>query len=247
MTDRQRNTGNDLRARPLRAVTLDVNGTLIHPPRLFEIYSEVLARHGTRVDPFELEPIVRLVWQELECSVRFGEDRFAAHPGGARGWWGHFADRVCEHLGVDEPSRFAKSELYDRFARGAAWEIYPEVPRVLDQLAARGVRMAVVSNWDERLPELLEDLGLAATFEAIVYSAAVGAEKPHPAIFQRALDLLGEPPSAVLHVGDRRQQDVEGAEALGMQALYLDRHKGQGDVEDLTGLLELEVSKPTGK
>ena len=241
MTDRQRNTGNNLRARSIRAITLDVNGTLIHPPRLFDIYTEVLARHGTAVDPVELESVVRLVWQELECSVRFGEDRFAAHPEGARGWWGQFADRVCEHLGVERPSRFAKSELYDRFARAEAWEIYPEVPRVLVQLVARGVRLAVVSNWDERLPELLEDLDLAAGFETIVYSAGVGVEKPHPAIFQRALDLLGEPPSLALHVGDRRRQDVEGAEAIGMRALHLDRHKGQGDLDDLTGLLGSDV------
>ncbi|TNF70716.1 MAG: HAD family hydrolase [Acidobacteria bacterium] len=243
MTDRQRSTGHDVQVRPIRAVTLDVNGTLIHPPRLFDIYTEVLARHGIEVNPKELEPVVRLVWEELECSVRFGEDRFAAHPEGARGWWGRFADRVCEHLGVDRPSRFAKAELFDRFARAEAWEIYPEVTEVLDQLAAEGIRLAVVSNWDERLPELLEDLGLAAGFEAIVYSAAVGAEKPHPAIFQRALDLLGEPPSQALHVGDRRRQDLEGALALGMQALHLDRHAGQGDLQDLTGLLDLELSQ----
>jgi putative hydrolase of the HAD superfamily len=241
MSDRQRSTGIDLRARPVRAITLDVNGTLIHPPRLVDIYTEVLARHGIEVNPKELESVVRLVWQELGCSVRFGEDRFAAHPEGARGWWGRFADRVCEHLGVEQPSRFAKSELYDRFARAEAWEIYPEISQVLNQLAARGVRLAVVSNWDERLPELLEDLGLAAGFEAIVYSAAVGAEKPHPAIFQRALDLLGEPPSLALHVGDRRREDVEGAQAIGMRALHLDRHKGQGDLDDLTGLLESDV------
>jgi putative hydrolase of the HAD superfamily len=247
ITDRQRSTGIDLQSRSIRAVTLDVNGTLIHPPRLFDIYTEVLTRHGIDVDPSELEPVVRLVWEELECSVRFGEDRFAAHPEGARGWWGRFADRVCEHLRVAQPSRFAKSELYDRFARAEAWEIYPEVPRVLDQLAASGVRLAVVSNWDERLPELLDDLGLAASFEAIVYSAAVGAEKPHPAIFQRALELLGEPPSLALHVGDRRRQDVEGAQAVGMLALHLDRHQGQGDLEDLSGLLDLELSAPALK
>ncbi|MGB5816224.1 MAG: HAD-IA family hydrolase [Thermoanaerobaculia bacterium] len=244
MTDRQRSTGNDLRARPIRAITLDVNGTLIHPPRLFDIYSEVLARHGTEVEAFELESVVRLVWQELECSVGYGEDRFAAHTEGARGWWGRFADRVCEHLGVERPSRFAKSELYDRFARAEAWEIYPEVPRVLNQLAARGIPLAVVSNWDERLPGLLEDLDLVAGFEAIVYSAGVGAEKPHPAIFQRALELLGEPPSLALHVGDRRREDVEGAQAIGMRALHLDRHQAKGDLEDLTGLLDLELPLP---
>jgi putative hydrolase of the HAD superfamily len=239
MTVRQRSTADYGQAQPIRAITLDVNGTLIHPPRLFEIYTEVLGRHGIEVDPFAVESVIRLVWQELACAARFGEDRFASHPEGARGWWGRFADRVCEHLGVERPSRFAKSELYDRFAKAEAWEIYPEVPRVLDRLTAKGVRLAVVSNWDERLPGLLEELDLAAGFQAIVYSAEVGAEKPHPIIFEHALRLLDAPPSLTLHVGDRRREDLEGAQAIGMQALLLDRHKGQGDLEDLTGLLDL--------
>lgn len=225
----------------IRAITFDANGTLIHPPRLFAIYAQVLGRHGIDAEPSTLETVIRLVWQELDCTVPYGEDRFASHPEGARGWWGRFADRVCEHLEAGPPSRFAKAELYDRFARAGAWEIYPEVRKVLDELRAKGARLAVVSNWDERLPGLLQDLGLDEAFEGIVYSQKVGAEKPHPAIFQRALDLLGVPPSLAIHVGDRRREDVEGARAIGMRALHLDRHRGKGDLEDLTGLLDPEL------
>ena len=80
--------------------------------------------------------------------------------------------------------------------------------------------MVVVSNWDDRLPVLLEGLGLARFFEAIVYSAGVGAEKPFPAIFHHALDHLELPPEQVIHIGDRQREDVEGAQAVGMQAWH---------------------------
>ena len=61
-------------------------------------------------------------------------------------------------IGVSEPSRFAASELFHRFAGAEAWEVYPEVRPVLAELAAAGLRLAVVSNWDERLPGLLNEL-----------------------------------------------------------------------------------------
>ncbi len=83
----------------IRAVTLDATGTLIHCPRLGEIYSEVLTRHGYCVDAARAARLVRTVWQELDIAVERDVDRFAFHPGGARGWWRRFLERFCEHLG----------------------------------------------------------------------------------------------------------------------------------------------------
>lgn len=222
----------------IRAVTLDVSGTMIHSPRMGEIYSEVLGRHGAAAEASQMTPVIRRVWQELDCSKRLGEDRFLSHPDGSRGWWSHFVDRVCEHLEIFPPSRFAKAELFDRFGRSEAWEIFPEVPEVLTELRRQGIRVAALSNWDDRLPGLLEDLDLASALDAIVFSAAVGVEKPHPSIFLHALELLGTPPSLTLHVGDRQKEDVEGARGVGIQALLLDRGRGRGDLVDLSGLLE---------
>lgn len=219
------------------AVTLDVHGTMIHSPRLGEIYTEVLGRHGLEVERDDVVRILGLVRQEFYCSKPAGVDRYAGHPDGSRGWWFRFIDRVCRHLGLPEPSPFAKAELFDRFTRAEAWEIYPEVPRVLDALAARGLALGVVSNWDDRLPVLLERLGLAERFDVVVYSADVGVEKPAPGIFHAAVDGLELRPEEVLHVGDRTVEDVEGALAVGMRALLVDR-SGEGDgLPDLAALL----------
>ncbi len=216
----------------IRAVTLDATGTLIHCPRLGEIYSEVLCRHGHDVGPERARELVHTVWQELDVAVDRDVDRFAAHPEGARGWWHRFLDRFCEHLGEPPPSRFAAAELFDRFARAAAWEVYPDVRPALARLRRSGLRLAVIANWDARLPALLGALGLGEEFETIVTSQGAGVQKPHPLIFQTALSLLELLPAEVLHVGDRRLEDVEGAEAIGMSALWLTR-TAAGGIRDL--------------
>jgi putative hydrolase of the HAD superfamily len=206
----------------LRAVTFDATGTLLHSPRRGEIYAETLERHGVAVTPAEAERLIRLVWQELACSADPAFDRFAAHPEGPRGWWARFLERLCEHLGAP-PSRFAAAELYHRFATAEAWEVYPEVPAVLENLRARDLKLAVIANWDDRLPPLLAALDLADYFETVVTSFQVGAEKPDQRIFATALDLLAVPSFSTLHIGDRQLEDVEGAEAAGIHALHLDR------------------------
>lgn len=206
-----------------RAITFDATRTLIHCPRVVEIYREVLGRHGVEAPADELRRLLPLVWDEMACSARPDRDRFAAHPDGPRGWWRRYLDRVCEHLGTPHPSRFAAAELYHRFGQAEAWRVYPEVPETLRALSRLGLAMAVVSNWDERLPPLLDELGIGRWLDAVVVSSQVGVEKPHPGIFLHAAELLGVAPGETVHVGDSLRDDVEGALAAGMEALHLVR------------------------
>jgi putative hydrolase of the HAD superfamily len=217
-------------------VTFDVTHTLIHPPQAAAIYAEVLGRHGIQATEAQLRQLIPTVWQEMACRATLGHDRFASHPGGARGFWRRFLDRLTEHLGLAPPSPFVAAELWDRFLRPEAWEVYADVRPALAELRRRGVRLGVVSNWDDRLPELLARLDLRPFFETVVYSAAVGAEKPHPRIFREAVARLSVAPEATLHVGDSRRDDLEGAQGAGLRALLLGR-RGGGDVADLAALL----------
>jgi putative hydrolase of the HAD superfamily len=229
----------------IQAVTFDVTHTLLHCPRLGEIYAEVLGRHGIAVAPPEAARLVRVVWQELACSAEPSRDRFTAHPEGARGWWRWFVTRLGEHLGGPPPSPFAAAELFHRFGQPDAWEVYSEVEAVLAALRGRGLRLAVVSNWDERLPGLLEGLGLTPYFETVVYSSAVGVEKPDPRIFRRALDELEVEPEAAVHVGDGALEDVEGALGAGLHAVRISRRGGPG-LASLSGLPGLLARAPEG-
>ena len=219
--------------RTIEVVTFDVTGTLIHCPRLFEIYAEVLDRHGVDVEPDDLREPFRLTWQELDCSTPTGLDRYCQHPEGSRGWWRRFLERLCELLEAKAPSKFTAAELYARFAHADAWETYEEVPAVLEDLLERGYRLAVLSNWDERLPELLHRMRLADYFEEIVYSASLGIAKPNPEIFRHTLDRLRVRPGEALHIGDSAQEDVEGAIAAGMRAVLLERQGHREGAPDL--------------
>lgn len=221
----------------IRAVTLDATGTLFTPRDVGATYARVLGRHGVEIDPAAVATLLPEVWREFACAARPERDRFASHPEGAKGFWSDVVARVCLRAGSAPPPPFAVAELFETFARAEAWRLYPEVDEALDALAARGLRLAVVSNWDERLPRLIERLGLASRFAAIVVSQQVGVEKPHAAIFRAALDRLGVAAGEAVHVGDRRLEDVEGAEAAGLRALWLARGGG-GDLRSLAELPE---------
>jgi putative hydrolase of the HAD superfamily len=221
--------------RTVAAVSFDVTGTLLGLPRLGELYAEVFARHGLPAAPAALGHMVREVWQETSIRTAMGQDRFTAHPDGAKGFWRELVARVAARLDLPPPSPFVSAELYERFSHADAWQVYPEVPGVLAALQGAGIRLAVVSNFDPRLPRLLDDAGLLGSFETVVYSAAVGVEKPHPGIFAHLIAALGLPPGRVLHVGDSRRADVEGAAGAGLQSLWLQRG-GRGDLLSLAEL-----------
>ena len=211
----------------LEAVTFDVTGTLIHCPRMAEIYSEVLGRHGIVANEEDIRRLFPVVWQELDCRTPSGRDRFTDHPDGAIGWWGRLIERLCELLATAPPTPFTVAELYHRFAMPSSWEVYSDTRAGLRALERLGLRLAVVSNFDERLNEILAGLSLADHFEEVLYSAQLGIAKPDPRFFHHCLSAMEVKPGAALHVGNRRLEDVEGAEAAGMTAILI-RRTGEG-------------------
>jgi len=102
-------------------------------------------------------------------------------------------------------------------------DAYEEVGEVLDDLRARGVALAICSNWDWDLHEAIDAAGLTGSFDVIVSSAWVGARKPHPRIYAHTLEELGIAPADALFVGDTYTCDVDGPRAAGMRAVYLRR------------------------
>lgn len=218
---------------PLKAVTFDVTGTLIHAPRLAAIYCQVLTRHGLPADEQQVSQTLPEVWDELSCRADPRHDRFSGYEGGAPGFWHRYLERLCERLDLGEPTRFASAELFDRLSQAESWEIYEDVMPTLEMLWDAGLRTAAISNWDRRLYRLLERLDLVRWLDVVVDAEAVGVEKPHPEIFQSALEQLRVEPARVLHVGDDSLKDIEGALALGMRAVRIDRSETGTNLRDL--------------
>ncbi len=151
------------------------------------------------------------------------------------------AERVFEQLSIaapaDEAARHA-DEVWDRLGP-ACLEIFPEVPATLAALRARGLPLAIVSNWPCGLSHFCRVLGLAAPFDAILCSAEVGAAKPDGKIFAAASAQLGIDPGRILHVGDTVIDDYEGARAAGFRAALIDRERGtDGRTEPVLGRLD---------
>jgi putative hydrolase of the HAD superfamily len=103
------------------------------------------------------------------------------------------------------------------------------------------LRIAVVSNGIRDLTEFVAHHALDV--DAIVDSRSHGRVKPHPTIFQAALDALGVAPGDAVMVGDSLEEDIEGARALGMRAILVDREERHPEVaERLTGLYGLPAA-----
>ncbi len=200
-------------AHAICAVTLDVGGTLIEVwPSVGHVYAEVAARHGLGgLSPGLLDRRFAAAW------------RAAKHFGHSRSDWAALVDATFRGLAARPPSQTFFPALFERFAAADAWHVFDDVVPTLNMLAARGYRLGIISNWDERLRPLLEELELAEYFEVIVISREVRCAKPAAGVFERAVRHFGLPPGAVLHVGDSRSLDVRGARAAGLSALWLNR------------------------
>jgi putative hydrolase of the HAD superfamily len=112
---------------------------------------------------------------------------------------------------------------------------FPDAAPALADLRGLGVRLVCVSNWDISLSSVLDRVGLAGDLDGVVTSAAVGARKPDPRIFEAALELAGYAAGEALHVGDTPEEDIDGARAAGVRALLIDRDGG-GDIESLAAI-----------
>jgi len=216
---------------PVRAVTFDVGGTLIAPwPSVGHIYAEAARVHGGEpVSPDLLNARFKTAWG---AQTNFDYSRVG---------WAALVDKVFAGLLPEPPSHTFFAVLYERFAQPEAWRIFDDVWPALDSLAARGIRLGVISNWDERLRGLLARLRLAERFEVIVVSCEAGCAKPSVKIFERAVAAFGVPAESVLHVGDSPEMDVAGAQAAGMQAARIWRgadKRQQGVMFSLTELTQ---------
>lgn len=213
----------------IQAVTFDVGGTLIEPwPSVGHVYAEVAASHG----------IANLSHEQLQRRfvTAFRRRARALHSAAE---WAQIVDETFAGLVADPPSKTFFSELYERFAQPGAWRIYPDVQPTLAALTARGLKLGLVSNWDDRLRPLLNALGLTRSFGTIIVSCEVGEGKPSPTIFREAAKQLGVPAGAILHVGDSFEMDVQGARAAGLNAVKLEREAETVRESQIGSLLDL--------
>jgi len=216
-----------------RFVFFDVGSTLLFANR--ERMLQPLYQRGIRPSELQLRAI--------ECRVKNQFDEILEHGGKAdHGFWDLFYTRLFQDLGLqDEPMR---QQLIANTRISANWDrILPGTREGLEKIGEK-YTIAVISNADGRIAQLLADCGIADCFRTITDSGVVGHEKPHPVIFQTALASLGARPEQSLYVGDVYSVDYRGATGAGMDGVLFDvcgayREKGLPRVESLEELNEL--------
>ncbi len=226
-------------------VTFDMGYTLVyfHPSEL-EIVLSAYHAVGLHPDPAALRVARDELWGDYFAQA--GGKTFEPTP--ERDWELEetMVSRILERLGIQDRDLVPRIVLATEvaFSVPGVMRLYPEVEDVLRALRARGRRLGIISNWSWNLQDRVQEVGLSDYFDVVMASACTGCEKPHPAIFQQALEALHARPERALHIGDSYQSDVLGARGVGMDALWLDRQQKGGhpdcrSIHDLNEVLLL--------
>lgn len=210
---------------PLEAVVFDAGGTLVRLD--FEWMSALLETCGMQVTATALRRT------EVVGRRRYDASKSAPAVDGESPPLGSVGDTRAYFGGMLEAAGVPAIEMppiLDRFAQRHAdcglWTRPVEGARVmLDQIAAMGVRRAVVSNSDGRAERHLIDCGVREGLEFVVDSHLVGIEKPAARIFEIALERLAVRAERALYVGDIIAVDVNGARAAGMNVVLIDPYR----------------------
>lgn len=215
---------------PLQAIFFDVGNTLLFPDR-----AHILAPlHKRNLTP-SLEQ-----WHAIERKAKIEFDEILQHEGKAdHSFWYLFYSHLLDELSVHDDT--IRDHMVNATRVSENWrDIRPGTREILQRLRRR-YPLAIISNADGKIADLLERQGIADCFRTITDSGLVGCEKPNPAIFESALRSMGTVPERSLYVGDFYSVDYLGATGAGMQAILLDvsgayRDSGVPRVESLEEL-----------
>jgi HAD superfamily hydrolase (TIGR01509 family) len=189
----------------LDAVTIDAYGTLVELERPVERLRSALERRGIDCGEREVAGAFHAEVAYYTEHKTEGRDRDSLAHLRAR-----CAGVFVAELGLED------LDFTDDFVGALVFRPLPGVREALKRLRARGLVLAVLSNWDAGLHEHLAVLGLTPYFAVVLTSAEVGVAKPDPALFGFALERLRVPRERAVHVGDDGD-DEAGAAAAGMR------------------------------
>lgn len=188
-------------------------------------------------DRTEIE-FIRAYKEVSRLMPNFGYDKGVS----SENWWHEVVHRVFFSLGLRDISvlKSISNQLYTDYCSKDKYELFPEVNLVLSRLKKYGdIKLGVISNFDERLELLLEQLKIREYFDLVLCSRLLGMAKPAPEVFLSALHVSGvETPSEALHIGDNLELDYVAAKKAGLNALLVRR----GESNDSNALREQSIS-----
>jgi putative hydrolase of the HAD superfamily len=217
-----------------KAVFFDVGGTLLRVhPSVGDVYATHARDFGFTGSADDLNREFKQEWTNMGGMESLGKQKGLEVE---RAFWKELVRRVfAAHGGLNDFDRYFDL-IYDVFRSKESWRVFEDVTDsgLLDQLKNKGVVLGVVSNWDSRLPEILENTGLASYFNFILASTVVGSAKPDAVIFREALKQAGVSPEQACHIGDEPATDIAGANKVGINSILIDRKGNHNNTESIT-------------
>jgi HAD superfamily hydrolase (TIGR01549 family) len=199
-----------------RAIFFDVDFTLIYPGPTFQGggYAQFCRKYGVDVDPARFPAAVAAASSILNDQQHVYDAEIFVR----------YTRRIIEEMGgagprLDDVAR----EVYAEWAACQHFFLYDDVAPVLRSLAQEGFKLGLISNSHRSLASFEEHFDLRGLIAGAVSSAEHGYMKPHPSIFDAALQLVGVSAGESVMVGDSLAHDIVGALGIGMGGVLVHR------------------------
>jgi putative hydrolase of the HAD superfamily len=198
----------------LRAVVFDVDFTIAKPgPDLGpEGYRRLGERFGLTLDPARHDEARAAAIGELKRHPELDHDEEI---------WVLFTERIIRGMGGEGATYECAVEMTRAWEHAAHFELYEDALPTLADLRRRGLKLGLLSNTSRDLDVFVAHHGLDV--DAVLTSHSHGKTKPHETIFRALLGRLEVDAGEAAMVGDQPEDDIEGARAVGMRAVLLDR------------------------
>ena len=227
----------------IRWVFFDFAGTLAFndPPRVWN-YLRACARRGVFLERRDVWAALNKVWGAIDSETGIAHPEASADQAAYDAFRADLEGQILDLLGVTKQQEEIIREVLAIQDDPQAYTLYPEVAATLSRVRAAGYGLSVVSNFSWALPEIVHGLGLSPHVGAVITSARVGYRKPHPRIFEAALETAQAVPEGSLFIGDSFEPDIRGPAEQGFQTLLVDRRRsGKYETPSIAFLSELET------
>lgn len=226
----------------IRAVFFDAGETLVYPhPSFVELFAEVLRDEGHPIEPADL---LELVHASSEAFTKLMLSDEAMHwstsPERSRALWDLVYRMFLAETDIPDTEHERLVEaLYQRFRRIESYRLHPDALPMLERLRTTDLTLGLISNFEDWLEQLLEELDVQRFFDVTVISGIEGVEKPEKRIFDIALERAGVDAASSVYVGDNPIFDAQAAQDAGMIPVLIDRRGTHADSE-FTRITSLE-------
>ncbi|ELU07402.1 hypothetical protein CAPTEDRAFT_223262 [Capitella teleta] len=207
----------------LRLLTFDITNTILRVKGSpGQEYARAAWLRGIEISSQDLDRVYRPTWKNLRREMPlYGHNQGMT----TWDWWRRFVHTVFLNAGYQGPNSHLDDvceTLWQRFDEGFNWDVLPHSRQVLTHLRTQGLKLGVISNFDERLEKTLKTHNLKKYFDFIVSSVTSNVEKPDPRIFAHALQIAGCRPEESGHIGDDVDHDYRAARDFGMRPFLID-------------------------